>query len=164
MSAINEAAMWMDGNVMNRKQHRILRKHLRKQFGKKSFVSERAFEMLGEGHTEVFTAEVPYDKGDGERPEILKVMQKNMANELIAQLSRFMISKDFTFADIEQIDVMAGGDHGQGAFQVGAKVVIVLKNADEPGTRFEIWVAEVICKKDNSEVIRKCCVSQSWKN
>jgi hypothetical protein len=108
----------MDGNVIKRKQRRILRKHLRKQFGKKSFVSEKAFEMLGEGHTEVFTAEVPYDKSDDESHEILKVMQKNMANELAAQLSRFMISKDITFIDIEQIDMMAGGDHGRVHFKL----------------------------------------------
>ena len=69
--------------------------------------------------------------------------------------------------------MILGGDHGQGAFQFGAKVVIVLKNShtktsmppisiptpkstltppEEKTIVFDIVVAEVICRKD----MQKC--------
>ena len=62
--------------------------------------------------------------------------------------------------DIERIDIIAGGDHGKGAFVAGARIVVKLadnaksaKGDDVQSFSFEISVAEIICRKDNAEIL-----------
>ena len=64
--------------------------------------------------------------------------------------------------DIERIDIITGGDHGKGAFVAGARIVVKLaddaksaKGDDIQSFSFEISVAEIICRKDNAEILEK---------
>jgi len=118
--------------------------------------------MLCIGHTEMFTGTTDYYTVDGEAPEKLHFTEKNIADETAAQLARFMNGKNIGSKDIERIDVVVGADHGKGAFQAGAKVIVTTKhNANDKvemkSHTFEISVAEVICKKDNAKVLQLTC-------
>ena len=50
MSETKIAAMWEDAGV-NFAQEREILKHLRQQFGKKTFATRKKVDMLGDGHT-----------------------------------------------------------------------------------------------------------------
>ena len=53
---------------------------------------------------------------------------------------------------MRRIDIIAGGDHGQVAFQAGARIVVILKKGQ---LIFEVSVAEVLCRKDNADILQK---------
>eukprot|EP00985_Skeletonema_marinoi_P015722 scaffold8198_cov110-Skeletonema_marinoi.AAC.1 len=116
--------------------------------------------MLCEGHTKVTTGFIDLPKTkEGARVRI-HYSQKNIADELAAQLERQLANKKITDPSrIKRIDTMAGGDHGQGAFIFGAKVVVVLSGKTEEDEdesfSFEISVAEVLCTKDTAEILSK---------
>lgn len=55
---------------------------------------------------------------------------------------------------IERVDIVVGGDHGQGAFQAGCQdVVVFAEESETPTVIFDIGLAEVICRKDNAKVL-----------
>src|SRR6056300_1033493 len=90
------------------------------------FESEARVRMRCEGHTEVFTGTVDYYKDPNEKPEKISFTEKNIAEEMKTMLARFVDSKSIGPEDIERIDLVTGGDHGKGAFQMAAKIIIVL--------------------------------------
>ena len=62
---------------------------------------------------------------------------------------------DLSKVVISRVDIVTGGDHGQGAFQAGCQVVIVFSEEDDrPSIVFDTAFAEVICRKDNTEVLK----------
>ena len=63
---------------------------------------------------------------------------------------------DITKVIIERVDIVIGGDHGQGAFQAGFQVVgVFTKESETPTVIFDIGLAKVICHKDNAKVLEK---------
>jgi hypothetical protein len=56
-------------------------------------------------------------------------------------------------SDIEGVQVVMGGDHGDIAFQFGASVSVQLK--DDKIIHFELVCCELICCKDTSRLINK---------
>ena len=63
---------------------------------------------------------------------------------------------DITKVIIERVDIVIGGDHGQGAFQAGFQVVGVFAKESEIKTViFDISLAEIVCQKDNARVLEK---------
>ena len=160
MNEIQMGAMWTAGDVSSKNARRNILKHLRHHFGKHSFAPEYKVQMLCEGHTKVTTGFIDLPKTkEGARVRI-HYSQKNIADELAAQLERQLANKKITDPSrIKRIDTMAGGDHGQGAFIFGAKVVVVLSGKTEEDEdesfSFEISVAEVLCTKDTAEILSK---------
>ena len=82
MDPVTEAAMWKAGKVGSQKARCALRRHLRHHFGKEIFPSENLVMTLNEGHVPVHTGTVNYDKGVGEKPEIIEYSVKNAAREV----------------------------------------------------------------------------------
>ena len=63
---------------------------------------------------------------------------------------------DTTKVIIERVDIVVGGDYGQGAFQAGCQVVVVFSEESEtPTVIFDIGLAGVICRKDNATVLEE---------
>ena len=87
-----------------------------------------------------------------------------MADETAVQLSRQLNSKGIHPDRIERVDVVHGGDHGCKAFIAGSRISVILSknnnttddNEDEvkhESFSFEISVAEILCRKDNAEIL-----------
>ena len=76
-----------------------------------------------------------------------------MEKQIVARLSASKIN--ITIVSIARVDIVTCGDHGQGEFQAGCQVVIVLlEHESSPSIVFDIIVAEVVCRKDNTEVLK----------
>ena len=162
MSAVRISAMFKAGNVHARTNRRQILRHLRHHFGKHSFESEKQVQMLSEGHTKVMTGSVEYSYEDGAAPETIDFAQKNIAEEAAAQIASQLRAKHIEPEKIERLDIIPGGDHGKGAFILGARIVVRLVEPLRPNGEgeeaqsyfsFEISVAEVICRKDNAEIL-----------
>lgn len=161
MGAVKIAAMFKAAGVRSRHRRRALLKHLRHFFGKHVFDSETKVQMLCDGHTKVESDVVWYERVKGEIKEQVYYSQKNIADELAAQLARELNHRHIVDPKrVIDIDVMAGGDHGKGAFVFGAKVLVYVSKEDnhdevdeEASFIFEISVAEIICSKDSADVI-----------
>ena len=70
-------------------------------------------------------AEHAYEKDEEE--EILEFGYKDLPLEIATQITRRLQRKniDITKVIIARVDIVVGGDHGQGAFQAGCQVVVV---------------------------------------
>lgn len=85
--------------------------------------------------------------------------QSTLLTFILLRLQRQLQSNNISHGDIKQVDVVSGGDHGQGAFIVGGKIIVLLNREmyvnGEKGNRFsfEISVAEILCRKDNAELL-----------
>jgi predicted glycoside hydrolase/deacetylase ChbG (UPF0249 family) len=114
MNEVQMAAMYTAGGISSKRSRRVVTKHLRHHFGKHSFAPEYKVNTLG-------VLELPKTKeAAGENNHY---NEKNIADELAAQMARQLNSHGIKDPSrIKRIDVMAGGDYGQGAFLFGAKV------------------------------------------
>ncbi|KAL7526841.1 hypothetical protein ACHAXR_001674, partial [Thalassiosira sp. AJA248-18] len=101
------------------------------------------------------TDSIPYTYEDGDHEEIIDFTQKNVAEESAAQITRHLQALDVKPNMIDRVDHISGGDHGQGAFIAGSRIVISLGDEDAEPISFEISVAEIVCKKDNADILKK---------
>ena len=80
---------------------------------------------------------------------------------MLIKPQRQLQSKGVSPEDIIRIDIITGGDHGKGTFVAGARIVVALdEQATSEGKKidsfsFEISVAEIICRKDNADILSK---------
>lgn len=161
MGAVKIAAMFKAAGIRSRHRRRALLRHLRHFFGNNVFDSEKKVQMLCDGHTKVHSDVVTFARVEGGLKERVYYSQKNIADEFAAQLARELNHRDIVDPKrVQGIDVMAGGDHGKGAFVFGAKVVVYVtkeedhKEIDEDASfLFEISVAEIVCSKDCGDII-----------
>jgi hypothetical protein len=77
--------------------------------------------------------------------------RKNIHDEKVIYLQRHLTSKSIMPSDVARIQVVAGGDHGDTAFQFSASVSDHL--TDNRIIDFEVSVCELICHKDTSKLI-----------
>jgi hypothetical protein len=164
--------MFEDAKV-NFTQEGVLLKRLRKQFGGKAFSTQKKVRMLCDGHTKVTVGSTKYAYEEGEKEETIEFSYKSLREELEKQIAAEIqkLGLPLSAIKIERVDLILGGDHGAGAFQFGVKVVIVInrRQQDEPTFSiptpksvstsedtivFDIAIAEVICRKDNAEVLK----------
>jgi hypothetical protein len=80
MNETRLAAMWEDANV-NFTQEGIILKHLRQQFGPKTFATMKKVRMLCDGHTEVKTGKAKHAYEEGEKEETLEYSYKSLFDE-----------------------------------------------------------------------------------
>ena len=86
---------------------------------------------LNEGHVLVRTGTANYDKGDGKKPETIKYLVKDLAQEVERLVEAMMQAVDILPRHIVRIDVITGGDHGKGALQQSTRLTLVMKNEVE---------------------------------
>ena len=140
-------------------------RHLCNHLGKDFFDPEYKVQMLSDGNMKVTCGSIEYAYEDGGIKETIDFTYKNMADEAAAQLSRQMKSRGITSpGEIVRVDVVHGGDYGKGAFIAGARLSVILSDEatamDVDGEKekhesfsFEISVAEILCRKDNAEIL-----------
>ena len=160
-----EASMFKAARVKSRTARRVLRCHLRHHFGMKVFASEGKLMKLNQGYTDAYIDIIYYDKNDGKKAEKMEYAMKDMAGEVEHQTACIMESNIILPGYLRRIDLTTGGDHGQGALQQDVQVTIILDDDIEIDDHDEddkhlltyeliIIIAEVICKKDNAEIMK----------
>jgi hypothetical protein len=101
-------------------------KHLRDHCGKKALASLGKVAMYCEGATHVNTGKIEYtyeEEEDGVK-ETIEYYEKNIAFEIAKQLGYLLTKTKKNCVFIKRIVIVLGGDHGCGAFVVGAKVIV----------------------------------------
>jgi hypothetical protein len=93
--------------------------------------------------------EFTYD--DKDKAEFIEWTEKNIHDEICVNLQRHLTSKSVLPSDIVRVQAVVGGDHGDTAFQFGAKVSVHLR--DNRINHFEVMVCELICRKDTAKLI-----------
>ncbi len=88
----------------------------------------------------------------------LSGQKKNIHNEIVIYLQRHLMSKSIMPSNVAHVQVVAGGDHGDTAFQFGASVSVHL--TDNRIIYFEVSVCELICRKDMSKLIKTTILSR----
>ena len=163
MDATSEAAMFADGNIASRKSRRRIRRHLRHQFGAGALAPERTVMALHEGHAPVKVRTAKYEKDVGETPEEIQHAIKNAAREIERLVTSVVEVEKILPEEALRIDVTSGGDHGQGALQLGIRLTIVVidekkledpDDDDDKSITLNSIVGEATCKKDNAAVLK----------
>eukprot|EP00984_Skeletonema_dohrnii_P005248 scaffold1837_cov120-Skeletonema_dohrnii-CCMP3373.AAC.1 len=110
--------------------------------------------MFCEEHTTVSTGSIPYSyDGEDRVEETIDYYEKNIALEVQKQLGFALTRLKKSGVLIKRIDIVVGGDHGAGAFVLGAKVIVTFE--DSTSHYFDVSVAEVTCRKDNAEILKR---------
>jgi hypothetical protein len=76
---------------------------------------------------------------------------KNIDEEITMYLQRHQKSKAITPSDVERVQVVVGGNHGDVAFQFGVSITVEM--IDGQIIEFKISGCEVICRKDTAKLI-----------
>jgi hypothetical protein len=103
-----------------------LKKHLSAHLGKGFCPTRRSVAMLAEGHSEVHFGKIEFIYDGKEKAEIIEWAKKNIHKEFIIYLQRHLNSQSITPSNVERVQVVVGGDHGDTAFQFGASISVHL--------------------------------------
>jgi hypothetical protein len=102
--------------------------------------------MLSEGHGIVHYSSCDFTYDGKEKSEFVKWTEKNINKEICIYLQRHLLSKLVHLSDVVHVQVVAGGNHGNTAFQFGASVSVEL--ASNCIIELEVSVCKLICRKD----------------
>jgi hypothetical protein len=91
-----------------------LEKHLSAHLGKGFCPSRQSVDMLAEGHSEVHYGTMEFTYDGKEKAELIKWTEKNIHNEICIYLQCHLNSQSITPSDVEPVQVVVGGDHGDG--------------------------------------------------
>ena len=97
--------------------------------------------------------EYKYYTESGTKPEhILFWIRDSKETQLVIE------SGDIDLSDIDRIDIVVGGDHGQGAFRFPMKILYIMNNEK----RYESIqpVGYILCKKDNGLILKNTTIKE----
>ena len=153
MTATQFQAMLTAGKVTGDGE-RELKKHLSAHLGKGFCPTRRSVDMLAEGHCKITYGckEFLYDGKD--KAEFVEWTEKDINDEITVYLKKHLTSKSVMPANIQRVQVVVGGDHGDTAFQFGASVSVHFID-DTEAINFEVSVCELICRKDTAKLIEE---------
>ncbi len=140
---------------------RELKKHLSAHLGKGFCPTRQSIDMLAEGHCEVHYGSIEFTYDGKEKAEFIEWTEKNINDKITVYLQRHLKSKSITPSEVERIQVVVGGDHGDTAFQFGASVSVDL--ISNRIINFEVSVCELICCKDTGKLIKSMILTQLTK-
>ncbi len=89
-----------------------------------------------------------------------------MANAIAWNLLHQLPSKNTHPSSVQHVGVVAGGDHGDVAFQFGAAILVEISEGIT--IDFEVSVIELICRKDTAKLIKATILpglkSRKWRH
>jgi len=158
MSATQFQAMLCAAKVTGAGEKEI-KKHLSVHLGKGYCPTRRSVDMLAEGHSEIHYGSLEFTYDDKDKAEFIEWTEKNIHDEICVNLQRHLTSKSVLPSDVVHIQAVVGGDHGDTAFQFGAKVSVHLR--DNRIIHFEVMVCELICRKDTAKLIESTILEKN---
>ena len=90
--------------------------------------------------------------------EFIPLTEKNVHNEICIYLQCHLNSQSITPSDVERVQAVVRGDHGDKAFQFGESVSVHL--ISDRQIDFELSVCELICHKDMGKLIKSTILTQ----
>ncbi len=107
--------------------------------------------MLSEGHSIVHYGSINFTYEGKQQKEFIEWSEIRIDSKIGRYLQRHLQSKSANLADVLCIQVVLGGNHGDGAFQFGASVSAEL--SDGKIIDFEVSACKLICPKDTGKLI-----------
>jgi hypothetical protein len=108
--------------------------------------------MLSKGHGVVHYGSIDFTYEGKQQKEFIEWSEKRIDDKIARYLQRrHLQSKSANPADVVHVQVVVGGNHGDGAFQFGASVSAEL--SDCKIIDFEVSACELICRKDTGKLI-----------
>jgi hypothetical protein len=108
--------------------------------------------MLAEGHCDIHYDSLEFTYDGKDKAEFVEWTEKNIHDEIVIYLQHHLMSKSIMPSDVAHVQVVAGGNHGDTAFQFGVSVSVHL--TDNRIIDFEVSVCELIFCKDTSKLIK----------
>jgi hypothetical protein len=146
-------ALFKDCNLGTQTQ-KLLRQHLRDKLGTQLLASDCKIKKLGDGAVPPETAKVVIDQ-DTTIDYYTKPMDKVIENKILEVME--IVPEECK--NLLHLQVAVGGDHGQGAYQEGMELLLTNKNDGTEYWREVVRLAEVECKKDTSDVLKKTVIN-----
>ena len=142
-------AMWQDANVCHKAQ-RITLRYLRNKFGTRVDIPGGTAGKFGQEH-------IPPECSYFETPEKKKIHYWTKPIDTVVttcvkkylEEQKLMVEKK----ELKSVDVVFGGDHGQGKFRAVVKVIY----RDESGKTIDyvvMTVAHIDCRKDTYDILK----------
>jgi hypothetical protein len=146
MDAATTASMWEDAGVTVHSQ-KVINKYYIDWFGTKFTVPDNQLKSLSQsavppisGVAEVGQERIPYWYKD----PVTVILHK------LEKVTRRAMHK--RPIEWDNLDIIMGGDHGQGAFRLSAKVI--LRKGRKRAKMFLVNLGDIECKKDSAEVLK----------
>ena len=139
MDPFTSAAMWNEANVPLRGQ-RAIKRYVHTYFGFWLTPAEHHINAITDHHVEPIHGESIYDE------KTLSWWYKNV-NDVVKTL----LDNEWYGVDFDDIDVIFGGDHGQGVF--GAAVKIILWKGDDVIRKAVEKIGHIDSEKDNYDIL-----------
>ena len=156
MSAVETASMMSDVGL-NISQLRILLRILRNKLGAKMFEPENVMTSLSGDMILPKFGEYKYNNMEKEtKPEHILFWVRDTVAVFKKETQMLIDSGDIDILNISRIDIVVGGDHGQGAFRFPMKILYIMKD----DTRHESIqpVGYILCKKDNGIILKNTII------
>ena len=94
---------------------------------------------------------MPWIYDGKEREETVEWTEKDLHTEIEVQLLRCLKSRGLRPSDVQAVQAVVGGDHGDTAFQFGAAITAEMHDGGK--IYFEVTTVELICRKDTSKLL-----------
>jgi hypothetical protein len=114
--------------------------------------------MLADSHSTVHYNLIDFRYDGKEKVEKIEWTKKNIDEEITMHLQRHLKSKAIAPSNVERVQVVVGGNHGDVAFQFGASITAEM--IDGQVIEFEISVCEEIFRKDTAKLIERTILPQ----
>jgi hypothetical protein len=145
-------ALFKDCNLGTQTQ-KLLRQHLRDKLGSQLLASDCKIKKLGDGAVPPETSRVVIDQNTT-IDYYTKPMDKVIKNKIIEVLD--IVPEECK--NKLHLQIAIGGDHGKGAFQEGMELLLTNQDDGTEYWREVVRLAEVECKKDTSDVLKKTVI------
>ena len=153
MDNITAAAMWQESNI-SKKSQRIVLRYLSNYFGSRLVVPEYCIDELGQNHV---PPQCDFFISDRKK---IHFWTKPISKLLTTSLESFYCQKCSTNTEntpLSTIDIVVGGDHGQGKFRSVSKFIL----RDTLFNKLRSYViknAHIDCEKDTYDVLNDSIV------
>jgi hypothetical protein len=144
MSATQFSSM-MNASGVSGKGKQEIKKHLKAHLRPGFCPSQRCIGMLSKGHGVVNYGCINFTYEGKQQEEFIEWSEKRIDGEIARYLQHHLQSKSAKPADVLCIQAVAGGDHGDTAFQFGASVSAELRGGEI--IDFEVSVCELFVER-----------------
>jgi hypothetical protein len=114
--------------------------------------------MLSDGHSTVHYDCINFMYDGKKKAEKIEWMGKNIDEEITMYLQGHLKRKAITLSDVERVQLVVGGDHGDLPFQFDMSITV--ETIDGQIIEFKISVCKVICRKDTAKLIDRTILPQ----
>ena len=130
--------------------------NLRNKLGAKTFEPEKIMKSLSGDMIIPKFGEYNYYHKAGTKPELILFWVRDPVSVFKKKTQLLIDSGNIDICDINRIDIVVGGDHGQGTFQFPMKILYTMNN----GKRHESiqLMGCILCKNDNGIILKNTII------